>query len=409
VSFRDLAFSAERADRGVRRGRGRPPHIRRHSRHAWAGVLFFGCAALTAIRLAVADAIFRQDTPPSIRNAIAIQWPTPAAEFEQALAEMDPAHAREFLERATRINPRSSAAWIALGLLEETSGNPAAERSLLEAAQVDHQYLPAWTLANFYFRHANREQFWGWAQRAASLHCDDLQPLLRLSDQFEPDPAKMLAYFHDARRLRPAYLNFLIGENRLDAAQQVAREMSGERANDPYLIGLADRQLRTGKASAAMELWNVASGFPAIGPSAGRILTNGDLARAPLNLGFDWRMGQVEGVAQSWRPSELVFTFSGSQSEACVLLEQTIYLVPGKFRLRFKYLTGEPSPMGVHWSLDDMEGPRIEPSAQWREGAFDLPSLHGIRNLKLFYRREAGTTRTEGRIEVRDLRLEAGS
>jgi len=354
--------------------------------------------------------MFRQDTPESVRNAIAIEWSIPVAEFEQALAELDPAHAREALERATHTNPRSSAAWIALGLLDETSGNTTvAERSLLEAARVDHQYLPAWTLTNFYFRRENREQFWGWAERAALLNYDDFRPLLRLCDQFEPDPVRMLAHFHDVHRLRPPYLNFLIGENRLDAAQQVAREMSGERANDPYLIALADRQLRAGNASPAMELWNVASGFPPIEPSAGRILTNGDLARAPLNLGFDWRVGQVEGVAQSWRPSELVFTFSGSEPEACVLLEQTIYLVPGRFRLRFDYLTGEPSPEGVHWSLDDTEGPRIEPSSQWSEGAFDLPTSHGVRNLKLFYRREAGTTRTEGRIEVRHLRLEARS
>ncbi len=385
-------------------------NLRRTKIAAWAGTLFFGCAALTAIRLAVADTIFRRDTPECVRAAIAVQWPTPAAEFEQTLAELDPAHAQEALERATRANPRSSQAWIALGLLEESSGNrAAAEHSLLEAAEVDHQYLPAWTLTNFYFRRANRALFWQWAERAASLNHDDFLSLLRLCDQFEPDPATMLAHFRDARRLRPPYLNFLIGENRLDAAQQVAREMSVDRANDPYLIGLADRQLRAGNAAAAMELWNIASGFPALDPSAGRILTNGDLGHAPLNLGFDWRVGQTEGVAQSWSPSELVFTFSGSQPEVCVLLEQTIYLVRGKFRLRFEYLTGEPSPTGVHWSLDNMEGPRIEPSLEWRRGTFDLPSSHGVRNLKLFYRREAGTTRTEGRIEIRDLRLESGS
>jgi hypothetical protein len=376
----------------------------------WAGVFFFGCAALAAIRLAVADTILRQDTPESVRNAIELQWPTSSAEFEQGLAELDPAHAREALERATRVNPRSSSAWIAFGLLDETSGKTTvAERSLLEAARIDHQYLPAWTLTNFYFRRANRTRFWGWAERAALLNYDDFRPLLRLCDQFEPDPARMLAHFHDVPRLRPPYLNFLIGENRLDAAQQVAREMSGERANDPYLLALADRQLRAGNVSSAMELWNVASGFPPMEPSAGSILTNGDLARAPLNLGFDWRVGQAEGIRQNWRPSELIFNFSGSQPEACVLLEQAIYLVRGRFRLRFDYLTGESSPEGVHWSLDDMEGPRIEPSSQWSESAFDLPASPGLRNLKLFYRREAGTTRTEGRLEIRRLRLEAGS
>jgi hypothetical protein len=70
-------------------------------------------------------------------------------------------------------------------------------------------------------------------------------------------------------------------------------------------------------------------------------------------------------------------------------------------------MTGEQLTAGVHWALDDSEGPAIEPSSEWREGAFDLPLADGLRNLKLFYRREPGTTRTEGRIEVRNLRLEA--
>jgi hypothetical protein len=235
---------------------------------------------------------------------------------------------------------------------------------------------------------------------------DDFRPLLRLCNQFETDPARLLAQFRDPRRIRLPYLNLLIGENRLDAAQQVARGMSGERANDPHLIDLADRQLRAGNASSAIELWNVSSGFPPISQSAGQILTNGDLARAPLNLGFDWRVGQSAEVAETWRPTELVFTFSGSQPEACVLLEQIFCLIPRPFRLRFDYLTDEQGPTGLHWSLGDIEGPRIEPSPRWKTGAFDLPRTHGLRNLKLFYRREPGTTRSEGRIEIRNLRLE---
>jgi hypothetical protein len=372
------------------------------------GVLFFGCAAIAAIRLGLADTLFRQDTPEAIRKAIHMQWPTPADELERRLADLDPVHAREALESAVGANPRSSAAWISLGLLDEAAGDlPAAETELRQAGFVDRQYLPAWSLANFYFRRQNREAFWEWTDRAASLDYDDLRPLLRLCDAFEPNPARMLGHFRDPRRLRPPYLDFLIGENRLDDAQLLARTMTGERANDPLLIDLADRQLRAGHARSAIELWNIASGLGPIEPSAGKILTNGDLARAPLNLGFDWRVGQTEGVGQRWKPSELMFSLSGSQPEACVLLEQTISLTPRRFRLRFDYRTAEWSSTGIHWSLENIEGPQIEPSAQWKEGAFDLPRADGLRNLRLFYRREPGTIRTEGRIEIRNLRLEA--
>ena len=57
------------------------------------------------------------------------------------------------LRAAVSLNPRLSSAWIQLGLNAEADGNlPEAETDLLRAASVDHLYVPAWTLANFYFR-----------------------------------------------------------------------------------------------------------------------------------------------------------------------------------------------------------------------------------------------------------------
>jgi tetratricopeptide (TPR) repeat protein len=375
-----------------------------------AGMLLFAWMALAAIRLAVAETIFRQDTPEATTRAIAIQGAAPSAEFEEYLAERDPTQARDALKAVVAINPRAAAAWMSLGMLEDNAGDPSlAERYLLTAARIDHQYLPAWTLTNFYFRQGNREFFWEWARRAASLTYDEFPPLLRLCDQFEPDPVRMLAHLGNPRHIEPPYLDFLIGENRLGAAQQVAHGMVKERANDPYLIRLADRQLRAGNTADAIELWNAASGLSPIEPSAGKILTNGNLDRAPLNLGFDWRLGQEVGVASTWRPSKLIFTLSGSQREACVLVEQTICLIPGRFRLRFDYVTRDAPSAGIHWSLDNHEGPVIEPSERWREDVFDVPRTRGLAHLKLFYRREPGTTRAQGRIEIRNLRLEASS
>jgi hypothetical protein len=377
---------------------------------AAATLLFCGFATFAAIRLAVAETIFREDTPAAITRAIALQGAAPSAEFEERLAEVDSEGARGTLENALAINPRASAAWVSLGILEDSAGDPSdAERSLLKAAQIDHQYLPAWTLTNFYFRQGSRKQFWEWAARAASLTYDEFPPLLRLCDQFEPDPVRVLARLGEVPRIQAPYLAFLVSEDRLDAALQVARKMSADRANDPYLINLVDRQLRAGNVAASIELWNIASGLGPIEPTAGEILTNGDLAHAPLNLGFDWRLGQEPGVASSWRPSELTFTLSGSEPENAILLEQTICLAQGQFRLRFDYMTRDAPSAGIRWSLNTTEGPVIEPSDGWREGSFEMPRVHGVAHLKLFYRREAGTTRAEGRIEIRNLRMEASS
>jgi hypothetical protein len=130
------------------------------------------------------------------------------------------------------------------------------------------------------------------------------------------------------------------------------------------------------------------------------------LARAPLNLGFDWRLVEAEGVAATWRPSELIFTFSGSEPEACVVLEQTLYFAPRHFRLRFDYLTGLEAPSGVRWALDNTAGPPLGASESWSDGAFDIPHTRGLAHLRLVYQRQPGTTRTQGRIEFRNLRLE---
>jgi hypothetical protein len=381
------------------------------SYRAFAGlaIIFFGFAAFTAGRMAIAQALYQDDTPESVRRAIAIQGSVPSAEFVERLAELDPTHARSNLAMiVASVNPRDSAAWIALGLSKEEEGDPAgAEQDLLAAADVDHQYLPAWTLTNFYFRHQKQDSFWKWADRSASLIFDEYPPLFQLCDRFEPDPGRMLGHFRDARRIRAPYLRYLMSENRLDSAQFVARSMADDRANDPHLIDLADRQIRAGNGAAGIELWNLASGLSPVDPASGKILTNGDLRHAPQNLGFDWRLSQVEGVGTTWRPSELIFKFSGSEPANCVLLEQTLFLTPHHFRLRFDYMTGTLIK-GIRWSLDDTVGPVLEPSGTWKEGVYDLPRTRGLANLNLRYQREPGTIRIEGRMEIRNLRLEPG-
>jgi hypothetical protein len=100
-------------------------------------------------------------------------------------------------------SPRSSDSWIAEGLAAEEARDYAhAERALLEAARIDRQYLPAWTLANFYFRRNDPEHFWPWARHAARMAYDDRAPLVRLAHEFEPDPRRILDRLGDTPELR---------------------------------------------------------------------------------------------------------------------------------------------------------------------------------------------------------------
>lgn len=108
------------------------------------------------------------------------------------------------------------------GLAEEQSDPAQAERDLLEAARLDHQYLPAWTLTNFYFRRGSSE-FWPWARKAARLSYDGFRPLLELANAGEPDPLAVIERLGGAEKLTLDELDVLISEGRLDAAQTVAR------------------------------------------------------------------------------------------------------------------------------------------------------------------------------------------
>jgi hypothetical protein len=138
-----------------------------------------------------------------------------------ALSAQHPESTIALLTRAHRIHPRDTSVSLQLGLeLERT--DDLAESILLEAARFDHQYQPAWSLANFYFRRQDRGHFWTWAARAARINNNDFRPLLRLAAVWAPEPRELVARLGDRPELLRSYLDILIGENRLPAAAEVA-------------------------------------------------------------------------------------------------------------------------------------------------------------------------------------------
>ena len=176
-------------------------------------LVFLGSAVLLTIRLAVAEANFRLDPQAELRSPLWIRA-TNLARFDASPKEV---------RAAVRLNPRLSSAWIHLGLDAEADGNlHEAETDLLRAANVDHLYLPAWTLANFYFRRGDASNFWPWAKRSADLTYDDYRPLLRLADALETSPPLVVMQLGSGAPLLRAYLDILINAHRLDAAREVA-------------------------------------------------------------------------------------------------------------------------------------------------------------------------------------------
>lgn len=370
----------------------------------WVLFLLCGCASLLAARLAYAETLFRRDTPPEMRQALWLDRAAPPTQYFERLGRFDD---------ASRHNPRSSSSWIALGLDAERQGRAAeAEHDLLEAARVDRQYLPSWTLANYYFRRHDSRSFWHWARRAAGLAYDDLTPLLQLANALEPDALAAMHELGDSDGLVRADLGYLTGAGRFDSAQQVVRLLlarlspANRRLIEPSLMEMTDRQIQAGNAAYAVEIWNRL--FPAA--DSRDLLTNDAFQQAPGGLGFDWRLPSTEGVAVQWEPAHLIFSFSGTQAESCALLEQIVALAPParRYRLSFEYLTAEiPSPTGVHWELEGQDTPSLQPSSGWRRGDAVLTRPRGgLSRLRLIYQREPGTVRAQGRLEVRHVSME---
>lgn len=202
---------------------------------------FFGFTLFLTIRLAVAEVDLRKNPQLALRSPFWLRAGN-LVRYNSSPGQ---------LRVAVRLNPRLASAWIYLGLDAEAGGDlPEAEQDLLRAARVDRQYVPAWTLANFYFRRGDAVKFWPWAARAASLTFDDYRPLLRLADALETSPQEVATRLAGGAPLLRAYLDLLIGEGRLDAAQEIAGLLA--RRRDPAdRARLADLAGRTAAARAA--------------------------------------------------------------------------------------------------------------------------------------------------------------
>ncbi len=202
---------------------------------------FFGFVLFLTIRLGVAEVDWRKNPQLALRSPFWLR-----AE-NLVRSNSSPSELRV----AVRLNPRLASAWIYLGLDAEADGDlPEAEQDLLRAARVDRQYAPSWTLANFYFRRGDPDKFWPWAERAAALTFDDYRPLLRLADALETSPRTVATRLAGGAPLLRAYLDLLIGEGRLDSAQEIASLLAASNAarHDPgdqaRLADFADRRLR---------------------------------------------------------------------------------------------------------------------------------------------------------------------
>jgi tetratricopeptide (TPR) repeat protein len=387
-----------------------------------SALLLLSLACFSSLRLAWADHLFQTATAPAVERAVQLA-PGNARYLARWAALLENSAP---LEAALTHNPRDAASWMELGLRAEAGGDlRKAERCLLQAARVDRQYNPRWTLANFYFRRGDLENFWLWAAQAAAISYVDNTALFRLLWKAAPDPEQILSRAIPPQ-LETSYLRFLLAENHLPALESAARRVAARagRQDAPLLLAACDRLLDQRQFPSALRLWTLLCErelvpYPAPQPERGAPLTNGDFQTPLLSRGFDWRLDGPGGVSvtRADSPSGLRITFTGSQPEVCDVVSQFVPVLPAKqYRLRFRYRTSHIAPgAGLRWRIFDpaagadlaQHSPDLASEQEIeQEALFSTPAETRMVRLALRYHRALGTTRLEGSTLLRHASME---
>jgi tetratricopeptide (TPR) repeat protein len=138
-------------------------------------------------------------------------------------------------ESSLESNPFQAEAWIQLGLQAELNQHDPvrAERYYLEAARVNHMYLPQWTLTNFYLRQQDKRKFFETAKRALELTPYDSRPILAQAWTMASQPGEVFAILPPRERVRFEFLSFVLANGLSDQFQAAALSAAAFRFDTP--------------------------------------------------------------------------------------------------------------------------------------------------------------------------------
>ena len=382
-----------------------------HLRRVSSTVIAFAClgAAYYSLRIAYADYLFRTDRPGAMERAAALA--PLRADYQARLNR---------LERAVKLNPYLASAWIELALRAEAAGDIAkAEGSLRQAAGVDRTFEPRWTLANFYFRRGNWDEFWKWVRAAATMSYGDRTGLFQLCWRATSNPQTILdRAIPPDRAVLANYVDYLARAQRYPAAQAAASRWLPLAAKDdvPALLRLCDLLIeKAHDAAGALCIWStlIAKGwlpFQAVDLNAGSVITNGTFRTYPLSHGFDWRPFSQPGVRFASLQG-LSIILDGHQEEHTDLLSQWIPLRPSSaYELTIKARTDD-IPAGSGLRVKILEGASATVLAESQMSfpvlvvRFETPPHLSLGKLIFSYQRASGTNRLAGTVVLSSMGL----
>ncbi|HEY3825419.1 MAG TPA: tetratricopeptide repeat protein [Bryobacteraceae bacterium] len=339
----------------------------------------------------------------------------------------------EELLRAVRLNPLDSSVLMTLGLREEFRGQSAqAENDLVHAAEIDHQFKPAWTLANYYYRDGRPDKSWPMIERILKLDPlgFDPAPVFALCWNQTSNASQILSLIPKTGHRPVQYLEFLMKTQRADAAFAAWPEaLAAADPSDPYDSGqmraFADFLVNADRSAEAVTVWNqlVDRGIVSAGhldPAKGISIADPDFRHPSLSNVFGWHVAEVSGVLTDGFSGSLRLEIDGNEPESFQMLSTSAPVLSGtRYSLQWKSDgSGVRSPHDPGFSFVVSQRQVGQTIEQTSEAVTQCPPLlapgdsacgfvtSGTRGemgevrIDLRYARAQGTTRVSGTLQL---------
>lgn len=388
-------------------------------------ILLFLCAAVACSIAAVRELyVWRSDlrakdsTPEHLALALT-DTPSDAGKWRQlgiALLQQQPEASAAAFQRAIRLNPFETEAYLGLAIQAEARGDRrSAEPLYLRACQSSRRLKPALALAGFYARAGRMDEFWQTARVAAAIDKADVERVFRLADATGTDPNSILSLLNlRTDHALETYARISASENRLVPLAQAAMRLPATPKYEPTILMACDRLIAAGAAEAAVELWNRIGAFRPLDAARGQSLTNPTFTNRDVS-GFNWRLYNNPGVAIQYAARGLSIDFSGEQRQQVLLLEQAIPLLARRnYRLSVDSESAELTAAdGLSWVVQCLPWRQtiasaaiVKSAASTTSVTFSTPAECNLASAMLVYTRQPGTVRISGTLSLLDARLE---
>jgi tetratricopeptide (TPR) repeat protein len=406
-------------------------------------IAFCGFATWRSVRIAIADWVVSVGTLDGLERATRFAPDDARLLARVAISRSDTGDQSpavdEYLRRAAQMNPLDSNLLMTLGLREEFRGNGAeAEDYLVRAAEIDHQFKPAWTLANYYYRANQPDKGWPMIERILNLDPLGFDPApvfelcWRETTGDQAGGAQKILSLIPKRGHKPIqYLLFLMRTQRTDPALEVWPEAlaaadASDASDTGTLTGFVEFLAGANRMREAVAAWNqlVDRGMIHSGrldPDRGISIADPEFQFPPTGKIFDWRVAEIPGVSVSGFTGSLRFEINGDEPQSFQILSTFAVVVSGsRYHLVWKSdgsALNSPQDPGFTFQIVQQPGDGVTQCgpllSSGNSAVCDFVNLSDTKpgemrraRIDLRYTRAQGTTRVSGTLQLSAVRLE---